>query len=577
MRDQLLSRLLRFISPRRKVQFGALILLTIISSFAEILSLSAVVPFVAIITEPQKISGNILVGAITDFVGIKTDGDLIVLISIIFMVAAIMAAGLRTFMLWLGIKLSNSIGADLSTAIYRRTLFQPYSCHLSRSSSEVISGVTQKVATTTSILTSIISIITSGILFVAIFIGMLIVSPIVAGIAFSVFGIVYFFIGMTARKRLQKNSHVISKQQTNIVRNLQEGLGAIRDILLDGTQNLYTHIYANNIRKLQAATGDNQFITLAPRYTMEAIGLVLVGIFALALKASPEKLSGAIPVLAALGLGAQRLLPLLQQLYGNITFVKGGIFSLEDTVKLLEQPIPGYANLKYCAPILFEDNIRFEGVGFRYGPQENWVLNELNLKIKKGSMIGVMGSTGAGKSTFIDVLMCLLSPTKGSIFIDGQLLDSQNYRSWQKILAHVPQSIFLADMTIARNIAFGVPESDINFLQLNEAARGAQLEGFVQSLPKGYNTIVGERGVRLSGGQRQRIGIARALYKKAEVLVFDEATSALDVDTEAMVMQSIESMDSKLTVFLITHRISTLKNCDVVLRLEAGNLTPWLI
>jgi ATP-binding cassette subfamily B protein len=239
---------------------------------------------------------------------------------------------------------------------------------------------------------------------------------------------------------------------------------------------------------------------------------------------------------------------------------------------LLDQPLPEDAYQLAPAPLPFRDTIRFVNVCFRYGADGPWVLDGIDLTIHKGSRVGFVGSTGSGKSTAVDLTMALLQPVKGEILVDGQPISGERRRAWQRTIGHVPQSIFLADSTIAENIAFGVPPEKIDLDRVRQAAEQAQIAAFIEARPEGYGAFVGERGVRLSGGQRQRIGIARALYKQAHVLIFDEATSALDSATEEAVMGAIENLHRDLTIMIIAHRLTTLRQCDTIVRLERGRI-----
>jgi ATP-binding cassette subfamily B protein len=303
---------------------------------------------------------------------------------------------------------------------------------------------------------------------------------------------------------------------------------------------------------------------------MEAFGMTLIALLAYILSAQNSGGGMVIPILGALALGAQRLLPILQQLYGSWAAVKGGQETLRDIVILLEQPMPEHWLLKCSESIKFESSIFLEKVSFRYSNTLPWVLKDVSLKIKRGSRVGIIGATGSGKSTLLDILMMLLSPTVGNLKVDGVEINSKNCRQWQSHIAHVPQSIFLADKTVAENIAFGIPIENIDFSKLELAASKAQIAESIRSWEDGYYTNVGEGGVRLSGGQRQRIGIARALYRDASVIIFDEATSALDSATESSLMECIDDMDADLTFLIIAHRISTLKNCDKVIEIANG-------
>ena len=276
----------------------------------------------------------------------------------------------------------------------------------------------------------------------------------------------------------------------------------------------------------------------------------------------------AIPVLGALALGAQRLLPALQQAYGAYSSMKGSNSSLEDVLNLLDQPLPEYADQPPVKPIPFKKEIKITNLNFRYTKDSPWVLKNINLSLKKGENVGFIGGTGSGKSTLLDIIMGLLPPTNGELVVDNRSIDNKNRRAWQAHISHVPQNIYLSDGTIEENIAFGIEKEQINHKRVKKAAQQAQISDLIGQWKDGYQTFVGERGVRLSGGQRQRIGIARALYKKSNVLIFDEATSALDNETEKEVMKAIEELGEEITVLIIAHRLTTLKNCNKIIKLN---------
>jgi ATP-binding cassette, subfamily B, bacterial PglK len=568
----LLIQLFRHISRHRRYQFLLLLGLTLASSVAEVVSLGAVMPFIGILTQPEKVFHHPLINGAAQAIGISSAADLVLPLTLLFAVAALVAGGLRLALLWVSIRLANATGADLSIEVYRRTLYQPYHVHVARSSSEIISGITQKVMTATGVLISLVTVVTSTVLFVAILMTLFLIDPVVAIVAVISFGASYSLIAWKTRTRLRQNSQCVAREQTQVVKALQEGLGAIRDILLDGTQAVYCDAYRKSIQQLQLASGGNNYITLSPRFVMEALGMVLIAAFAYTLSFQSGGIGAAIPVLGALALGAQRLLPLLQQLYGNWSVVAGSQAALHDVLDLLNQPLPEEAHQAVPAPLVFQEDIRFDNVRFYYGSQGPWVLDGINMTIPKGARVGFVGSTGSGKSTALDLVMSLLEPTEGKILVDGQPISHERRRAWQRSIAHVPQSIYLTDGTIAENIAFGVPPDQISMDRVRQAADQAQVAAFIEDRPEGYEALVGERGVRLSGGQRQRIGIARALYKQATVLIFDEATSALDSDTEKAVMSAIESLDRNLTILIIAHRITTLRHCDTIVQLEGGKM-----
>ncbi|MDB9812941.1 ABC transporter ATP-binding protein/permease [Gammaproteobacteria bacterium] len=560
------------ISKRRKVQFSFLLILTLVASVAEVASLGAVLPFIGILTQPDQVFESPWLAGFINFFEISSGDELILPLTIAFGLAAIIAGVLRLLLLWVSIRLSNATGADLSIEVYKRTLYQPFRVHLERSSSEIISGITQKVSAATGVLLAATAIITSFFLFGSIITTMIIVDPLVTIVAGISFGFAYACIAFVTSKKFELNSISIAAQQTQVVKALQEGLGAIRDVILDATQRIYTAIYQKAILLLMRANGENRFMNQAPRYAMESLGMVLIAMFVLALTNRPGGVTAALPLLGMLALGAQRLLPLMQQIYGNWSVVAGSHAALNDVVDLLDQPFPQYYFQNESQPLEIKDSFSVNKLSFRYNESSPWVLDDISFKIMKGSRIGLIGSTGSGKSTTLDLLMGLLEPTHGELMVDNMKIDDRSIRAWRQTVAHVPQSIFLADTSIAENIAFGVAPENINMPQVKDAAKKAMIDNFIESRPNGYSEVVGERGVRLSGGQRQRIGIARALYKKANVIVFDEATSALDNETEKVVMEAIRNLGEELTLIIVAHRLSTLENCTHIIELDQGKI-----
>lgn len=544
----------------------------LISAFAELVSLGAVLPFLSVLIAPDRILEQSYMADMAMFWKITSGNQLILPITVMFGLAALMAGVIRILLLWLSTRLAFASGADLSIEVYRRTLYQPYPVHLARNSSEVISGITGKVGNVVVVLYQCVVIISSIILLTFTLFALMAINPLLTITAATSFGLVYALITWTSRRRLYTNSQSISREQTQVIKALQEGLGGIRDVLLDGTQPLYCEIYRKSDQQFRKAQGDNNFIAQSPRYVMESIGIGLIAALAYGLSQEAGGIGAALPVLGALALGAQRMLPTLQQIYSAWSSILGSQVILIDTIALLEQPVSAEMLKQPSESLIIKNAIRFEGVRFRYASDAPWVVNGLDLTIPKGGRIGFIGSTGSGKTTTLDLLMGLLKPTEGKILVDDQIIDGEYIRAWQQNIAHVPQSIYLSDATIAENIAFGVPLSEIDLDRVRRAATQAQISDFIESNPKGYKAHVGERGVQLSGGQRQRIGIARALYKEASVLVFDEATSALDNATERSVMDAIEGLSKDLTILLIAHRLTTIQHCDMIVQLEGGRV-----
>jgi ATP-binding cassette, subfamily B, bacterial PglK len=569
----LLKRLWHHLSRRRQRQFGLLMGLMLLSAFAEVVSLGAVLPFLGILTAPEHVFSHPIVADVALAWGITSADQLVLPLTVAFIAATLIAAATRILLLWASTRLVFASGADLGIEVYRRTLYQPYRVHVARNSSEVISGITAKVdGVVFGGLMSVLTLISSTVLLVAIMLALIAIDPMVASVAAGGFGASYALITWMSRRRLHHNSQRVAYEQTQVVKALQEGLGGIRDVLLDGTQLVYCDIYRQADHPLRRAQGNNIFIGGSPRFAMEAMGMVLIAALAYVLNRQDGGIATALPVLGALALGAQRLLPALQQIYGAWASIAGNHASLADTIALLEQPLPAELLQPDPAPLHIQDAIRLDAVRFRYTSEGPWVLDGLNLLIPKGARVGFVGSTGSGKSTTLDLLMGLLMPIEGELLVDGQPISGNRLRAWQRSIAHVPQSIYLADTTLAENIAFGVPPGTIDLDRVQQAACQAQIADFIESSPEGYQAHVGERGIRLSGGQRQRIGIARALYKQAGVLVFDEATSALDNATEQSVMDAIEGLSSDFTILLIAHRLSTVRRCDTIVELEHGRV-----
>ena len=577
MSDQPITALLKclwhHLNRRRRFQFCLLLLLMILSTFAEILSIGAILPFLAVLTAPTKTFYHPSAQPVIQLMGIDTSEQLLLLLTISFIVGTLIAGSIRLLLSWASIRLSYATGADLSINVYRRTLYQPYAVHLVRNSSEVINGVVVKVNNVINgIIGPTLYLISSVLMLVTILTVFLSTEPFISLVAFCGFGAIYGIVIWLTRSQTIKNSMRIARESTQVIKSLQEGLGGIRDVLIDGSQSAYCQIYQRADLPLRLAQASNQFISQAPRFGIEALGMVLIAGLAYALAKQPDGIATAIPLLGALALGAQRMLPVMQLAYASWTSIQGGKASLIETLDLLDQPLPYNADQLPPAPLEFKKQISLSNLSFRYSPKTPMVLNKINLNIKKGSRVGFIGTTGSGKSTLLDIVMGLLAPTEGTFSVDGQVITIVNQRAWQAHIAHVPQSIFLADTTIEENIAFGVPKNKIDRRRVIQVARQSQIADIIAKWPSQYETIVGERGIRLSGGQRQRIGIARALYKKADVLIFDEATSALDNETEHMVMESIGELSEDLTVLIIAHRLTTLKKCTQIIEIVDSNI-----
>lgn len=565
------SKIWSHLSNRKKRLYIVAIFLSVLGGLAEILSLGSLYPFITIILAPEQLENNRYFLQVIQYFKISDYSNLATPVTIIFISLTIFANLLRLVIIKINSRLAFSTGVDISSKLFEKTLRQNYARHIKHNSSEFISAATRKIDhLTVFILFPSLNFFGSLVNTLAIIFTLFIVNFFIAFTSFIVFGIIYIVIAHYSRNQLNKNSKTVADEVIVVNKSLQEGFGSIRELILYRSQSYFIQLFSLSDRRLKLAQGNNIFLALSPRYILEGTGIILIAIFAYYVSKSNDEISYYIPVLGVLALGAQRLIPAMQQIYTSWANIKSNQASLNDILNLLEIK-ESHDNL-LNEELKFNETIKFKDCFFKYDSSNLNVLQGINLDIKKGSSVGLMGSTGSGKTTFVNVLMGLLLPTKGDIHIDGVKLSFNNLSSWQSKIALVPQDIYLADVSIAENIAFGQNKNDINIERVIESAKKAKVHTHISSLQKQYDTTVGEGGISLSGGQIQRIGIARAIYQNKEVLVIDEGTSALDVETEKAVMKSINSIDDSITLVLIAHRLSTLLNCDFVIKFDAGKI-----
>ena len=573
----MLIRLWKHLSKRRQKQFAIMQVFIVIASFFEMASLGAVVPFLTVLSEPELVFQYEYLQPFIEFFEIGEASQLALPLTTTFIALIVLSAIVRVILLWSLTRLSFTAGADLSINIYRHTLYQDYEIHVSRNSSEVINGIITKTRTvTTGVINPLLNLISTSVTIIGIIAVLLLINVSVTLVAFFGFGGLYFIVIYLTRNLLNQNSKLIANKSDLMVKSLQEGLEGIREVLINNNQNFYTQLYKNSDLQVRQASWRNEIVVASPRFGMEAAGIAIVALFAYSATLSLGGIDQFLPVLGAFVLGAQKLLPAIQKAYGSYSRIIGSKYSLIDVITLLDQPVPDSAILPEPRPISFNKTIELKNLNFRYSNDSPWILKNINLKIPKGSVIGIVGTTGCGKSTLLDILMGLLTPTNGELKIDNQLINQKNKRSWQAHISNVPQQIYLSDGTIEENIAFGIPAEQINHEKIKKAAQLAQIDKLIEGWEDGYNTLVGERGMRISGGQRQRVGLARAFYKQTDVLILDEATSALDDKTELAVMNAIEGFDKKITVIIIAHRLTTLRSCDQIFRFEKNYSTQIL-
>ncbi|MDB9526437.1 ABC transporter ATP-binding protein [Oscillatoria sp. CS-180] len=569
-----IRQLFKHINNKHQRHLVALLALMVLSSLSEMISLGALLPFLSALSNPEELLENPRWQVLITFLNIETVSQLVVGLALVFVFAAIISNSLRFLTVRARVYLSAAIGCDISCKIFHKTLQQPYQFHARHNSSDLMQTLLDDTnRLTTRIITPLLTAFTDGILVFSLIWALILIDAPIAISAAAILGSAYLVTYRLRQRILKRNSKLVSQSGQRRIKTVQESIGGIRDVLIAHTYGFFENEFQNAELKFKNIQAQNAVISQSPKFLIEAITMAAIALLSVALGRNGD-FSQAVPVLGSLALGAKRLLPALQSVFLSIAQVQGSRTSLERVLVALKRSID-FSHQKQLAAtrqLTLERGIRVKNVWFRYTEDGDWVLKNLNLKIAAKTTIGFVGTTGSGKSTTADLILGLLRPQKGTVWVDDQVLEGDSWRQWQSGIAHVPQHIFLTDASIAENIAFAIPKAEIDFERVQNAARLAQVSDFIDSLPAKYDTYVGERGVRLSGGQRQRIGIARALYRQASVIVFDEATSALDNATEKEVMDAINRLSHKFTIILIAHRLSTVEKCDTIFELHQGSI-----
>jgi len=557
-----LARIYAEMSPSRRRQFYRLIALMCVGAFAELATIGSVVPFLSLLANPGVLAklGWLPIGSLPAA-------------ALLFAALVLLAGTVRLYLSFSVQDFSYRLGHEIMVAIERRVLLQPYSFHIEQNSSNLLAAIEKVEVLVFDALLPSMQALASAFLAIFIVAALLYIEPVTALIAATAFSAVYLAVSAVARRRLSTNSNAIGRSFNERMKIAQESLGGIRDVIIDGSHDFYLRLFRQVDLQLCVARANTAFISTAPRYIIETVGIIILAGIAVVVAQRDGGLAAALPALGAIALGAQRLLPLLQQVYTGWSTSSGYISIVGQVVDLLRLPLEEPGDRSDAKVLPLRTSVEVRDLGFTYPSRRRHALAGIDFEIPAGDAVALVGETGSGKSTLADLLMGLLEPASGEILIDGVPLVAGNRRQWQRSIAHVPQSIFLADATIAGNIALGCPQEEIDRDRVVEAAKLAQLDAFVSTLPAGYETVVGERGIRLSGGQRQRLGIARAIYKKTPVLVLDEATSALDEATEQAVFEGLERLRKQgRTLIIIAHRLSTIAHCDLVVRLHDGRI-----
>lgn len=557
-------------SARLRRQFYLVLLLMFAGGIAELSTVGAVIPFLALLAHSNHGSGHWRIFMIATRLG----GDPLVAAAVLFILFAVLAGFIRLLLARARRRFVYGVGHELGVEIQRRVLLQPYSFHIHRHTSSLLTALYKTDAAVIGVFLPLLHAVTAGSIALIILAFLLFIDPLTTLFVAAALAFGYALVVVLAHKKLAANSRVLETAYDERLQLVQESLGGIREVIVDNAQAMYLTEFASLDAELGEARSTTEFISLVPRYLIEMVAIAAIAAIALAAAARGD-FGAALPVLGALALGAQRMLPLVQEVYSGWSTLAGQRSILAQVIELLCLPI-SQAPEGFVAPLVLERRIALEGVSFTYPTRKRPAVEDVSFAISAGTMMALVGPTGSGKSSLLDLLMGLLQPDSGRILIDETELHSVTQRRWRRSVAHVPQSIFLADTTIAGNIALSLPDEPPDRDRIMEAAKKAQLHDFVVSLPDGYETQVGERGVRLSGGQRQRLGIARAIYKGAPILVLDEATSALDQGTEREVIAALEELrEQGRTIIIVSHRLSTVRHCDMIARLDRGRLVGF--
>jgi ATP-binding cassette, subfamily B, bacterial PglK len=572
---QQLKKLYQLLSADQRKKLLRLQILVVLMAFAEVGGVFAIGPFMALVADMSALHSGGIVTDIFQLSGL-TESGFIFWVGVSVLLALTVAACISMLTTWRLATYSFRLGAELGVRLFKHYMQQPWLFHANGSSSTLINKIAAESGRMTGqIINPLLQMIARLVLIVVMAIAIFIYDPKVALSGLVIFSFGYFVLYRTARRKLQSNGRVISNSNRLRMSLMQEGFGGIKDTLLLGRQADFNDRFEKASREFGRAQGNNAVLAQVPRYAMELLAFGSIILLVLYLLSSyGGNLSQVLPTLAVYSLAGFRLLPAFQQVYVASTNIRGNIAAFENLLEDFEnsqgartgKPAEAFGRL------YFKDEITLSNIHFCYPGKEQGALNGINIRIPTNKVIGVVGASGSGKSTAIDILLGLIEPDSGQLLVDDKPINTANRRAWQNSLGYVSQAIFLSDSSIRENIAFGLPASKINEDRVKQATRLAHLDELVDSLPEGLDTRVGERGIQLSGGQRQRIGIARALYSDADVLVFDEATSALDGITERLVMDAIHDFTGKKTIVLVAHRLATVKACDCIYLISSGRV-----
>ncbi len=574
----LLLKTFNYFEKRRKLQLIFNLTLLIINAIFELITISMTLSLFSVMTKPDELVRNKFLDL---FFGSHYYQDLnsqIYFVSFTFIVLVLISTSLRLFNLKFSTYLAQNIGTDFCSLAFKSFLNQDYNYHIDKNSSDVISTINLNIDGSITAIDSFFQLISSLLISVSILFGLYSIDERITFISVVLISSIYFSINTYSRRVFVFNSKKLVKLQPYRLRFIQEGLGAIREVILYNLQNYYIKNFDYYDRDIRKRMAKNAFIIGSIRFILEGFILLLLAFLVLFIFRNNNGYTD-FAVLATFAVAAQKLLPSMQTIYRMWSNLLQKKYQLIDTLEIF-----GKSKNKFYETInfdFFNHSISFENLKYRYPSSENDILNSLNFSIFKGECIGIIGKSGSGKTTLVEIIMTLLTPTEGKMFVDEisifEKLNNKYLNTWRKYLSHVPQDIFISDSNFVENIAFGIPFKDVDMKKIKQVSKDAQLDKFIEGLPKKYYTNLGEGGSKLSGGQRQRIAIARALYRDAKIIILDEATSSLDIGTENEIFSLVKELKGKLTFVIVAHRIKTLSICDRIFKIKSGNLEDILM
>jgi len=546
----------------------SLLLLMLIGMALETFGIALVMPALSLMTI-EDLSGRYpVLDPWLAALGYPTQRQLVVAGMLAFVTVIAVKAAVLALLAWRQARFAFGLQASLSERLFAGYLRQAWTFHLQRNSAQLIRNATREVALSTDVSLSMVALLTESFVVLGILILLLIIEPIGAMVVVTTLALAAWSFHQVTRVKLLRWGEARQHHEGMRIQHLQQGLGGAKDVKLLGREEEFIAQYRLHNDGTSRVSERVSAVQQLPRLWLELLSALGLASLVIIMIAQGKSLEAIVPSLAVFAVAAFRLLPSLGRIMGAVQSMRYSvpvIDVLHRELGLLKESAPAPGN----KILLFKKEIRLEDLTFRYPDSDLHALQSVNLSVPRGSTVGIIGGSGAGKSTLVDVMLGLLTPTAGCVTIDGVDLQT-NVRGWQQQIGYVPQSVFLTDDTLRRNVAFGLADEQIDEAAVMRAVCAAQLDEFINDLPDGLEAVVGERGVKLSGGQRQRIGIARALYHDPEVLVLDEATSSLDAGTERRVMAAVNALHGSKTILIVAHRLSTVEQCDRLFRLEQG-------